>query len=91
MKQHPNDVLVEDGWHIVRNERKYDAVYGGIHSSIWFTVFHDHKGLVGLCAAARKGMYYDGSWTWRCNKCQKDAPDVVQGYMHMIDWSMSHD
>lgn len=32
---HVNDVLIEEGWHIVRNQREYN-MYGEKKNTIWF-------------------------------------------------------
>ena len=89
-------MLVEEGWHIVRNERNYD-MYGKNKKAIWFMVYHEHIGMpstmghkfTGLCTTERSGMYYNGSWTWTCTNCRNTAPDVVNGYMNLIEWSIA--
>ena len=92
---HKNDILVEDGWHVVRNERPYD-MYGKKKKYIYFNVYHYHDGkevftggmqYTGLCTSER--MWLDQGW--RCTSCQMNSPDIINGYMRLIEWSMSHD
>ncbi len=93
---HKNDVLVEDGWHIVRNERNY-GMGGKNKQYIYFMVYHAHTGYpstsgthyTGLCTTERTGMYDNGTWQWTCTNCRSHAPDVVSGYMNLIEWSMN--
>ena len=89
-RQHPNDVLVHEGWKVVRNESPYN-MYGSKKKMIWFTLYHDHEGpdrnFRGMCTTRRSAGPSDGSYM--CDNCTEQAPDVVQGYMNLIEWSMN--
>lgn len=84
-RQHPNDVLVVDGWHIVRNE--YLALVGtslDTPNKVYFRLYHACES--GMTKTRRTAGPSDGPRM--CDSCKKLAPDVVQGYMNLIDWSM---
>ena len=90
-----NDILIEDNWHVVRNERDY-SLYGEDKKYIFFNVYHFHEGekFTGLCTADRSwiiGGCRSGGSVWTCTSCQTESPDIINGYMNLIEWSMSHD
>ena len=89
-KQHPNNVLVEEGRHIVRNESRYLAGTGfDSPLRLTFNLYHAcEKGMTKTRRSAGPSDVGDGTGRWVCNDCTRQAPDVVQGYMNLIDWSM---
>ena len=88
-QQHRNDVLVVDGWHIVRNE--YLAMAGtgiDVGNNVYFRLYHAcEKGMTKTVRSA--GNRGGSGGVLVCKTCTKQAPDVVQGYMNLIEWSMS--
>jgi hypothetical protein len=93
MDQHPNDVLVKDGWHIVRNEDPIQKVR-------WYSVYHNHEGMGGMYrtvvnphltkSLSAHEEQYEIVPRRSCRYCDEQAPAVVDGFMRMIKWSEEH-